>query len=178
MSTHVPWIRWTALAIAFAASAGAENRCVLETDGVEHALPNIYVAREEAFVAESPQPVSHHWVFCTRHPVEPNPALGDWLVATRMAILQLDEDDRVEVQVAHDGGVRRVGMSWGNLQADSPLDDPDLPVRFEGTMTEGRAQGRVITAAPMKTGPMPAHDAEVDWQISITLDAPILGAEP
>ncbi|MEM1204913.1 MAG: hypothetical protein AAGN66_16910 [Acidobacteriota bacterium] len=162
---------------ALSAPALAESRCVLETDGVEHLLPHIYIAPEAAFVT-GPEPVTQHWIFCTRHPIEPNPAYGDWGAAVRVAILQLQEDDRVEVLVAHDGRVRRAGMTWDHLQAESPHDDPDLPLRFEGSFADGRARGELVTSAPMKQSPTPWHDAELQWKITINLDAPILGADP
>lgn len=180
MSVSARFVLGIATTLVLSASAVAENRCILETDGVEHALPHIYVAREAATVAgeAGAHQVAQHWIFCSRHPIEPNPAYGDWLAAARIAILQLAEDDRVEVLVAHDGRVRRAGMTWGNMQAESPHDDPDLPMRFEGTIRDGRARGQVVTSAPMKQGPTPWHDADVQWRVAITLDAPVLGGEP
>lgn len=180
MSASVRFVFGIALTLVLSVSAAAENRCVLETDGVEHTLPHVYVAREGTTIADAKgtHSVDQHWIFCSRHPIEPNPAYGDWLAAARIAILQLPEDDRVEVLVAHDGRVRRASATWESMQAESLHDDPDLPVRFEGTIEDGRARGQVSTETAMKQGPTPWHDAEFLWRVAITLDAPVLGSEP
>jgi hypothetical protein len=161
-------------------SAGAAGSCVLEVDGEPHSMPHIVVVVSPTTVSDlqGVHPVTEHWVLCTMAPLEPRQELmGDPLGAYQMAALMLDDDDRVEVQLAHDGRVRRVNAHRGDFVGSPPLDG-DLPIAFAGDLAGARARGTLATRTPVLQPPTPWFDREARWELRVELDGvPIVGRE-